>query len=228
MSSNLNEPIVNKTSWAVAAVLSAFAAFSPGCAERPSPLTSPCPCATGYFCCASGVCAASESSCGDATLALAQESAGTWSGYLENFALRSGADEVRISLSVSGQNVSGQVVFGTAPAPPAPEPGMPWPPGSSDATVFGEDGIVEGFVYQARDVRWLNRRLKFRVELAEAWQPFCDTVATPLITFEGQTFVCPVYGVGITGSGDCRVHLQPPTFSDTIEGVPASGSDAKS
>lgn len=225
MSSTPNKSIVNFSSSALVVAISAFAAFSSGCSERLSPLTSPCPCATGYVCCESGICATSETSCEDATLALARESAGTWTGYLENFALRSGGDEVSISLSVSGQNVSGQVVFGTAQQPPAPQPNMPWPPGSSDDTVFGEAGIVEGFVYQAREVRWLNRRLKFQIELAEAWQPFCDAVATPPITLAEQTFVCPTQGVGITGSGECRVHLEPWTFSDTIQGVPVSDAD---
>src|SRR5207244_9243080 len=102
-----------------------------GCVDTRPEASRPCPCASGNVCCASGVCAPDGDSCGEATLALAVENAGTWTGYLENYNLPSGSDALAIALDVSGAVVSGTFVMGTAAAPPPPtDLTTPWPPGS--------------------------------------------------------------------------------------------------
>jgi len=47
---------------------------------------------------------------------------------------------------------------------------------------------VEGFVYHGRDLTWESRRLKFTVDLAEAWQATCGLYQP--ITVAGETFIC--------------------------------------
>jgi hypothetical protein len=125
-------------------------------------------------------------------LALATENAGTWAGYLENTALPSGSDAIRVSLNVAGAEVTGELVLGTAPPPPVPTEAV-YP---SNLVPFGLDGhslspvrYVEGFVYHARDLAWESRRLKFTVDLAEAWQATCALYQP--ITVAGETFICP-------------------------------------
>jgi hypothetical protein len=167
--------------------------LSPGCAEKVTSATSSCPCATGNVCCASGVCAASENACPAATLALAQESSGVWTGYIENFNFPSGSDAISISLSVAGDVVSGQVVFGD-PATPVDsvDPSSSYgtrPDGPPADPSAGEPDYKEGFAYQARDIRWENRRLKLAVNLSDAWKTRCDAI--PPLTVGGQTFICP-------------------------------------
>ena len=178
----------------LALALLVAAAGLPACADRVATETKACPCATGNFCCASGVCAGDEVGCGDATLALATENAGAWSGYLENTALPSGSDAIRVSLTVVGAEVTGELVLGTAPPPPVPTEAV-YPsnfvPGAwiLDQSLLNQVRYVEGFVYHARDLAWENRRLKLTVDLAEAWQATCALYQP--ITVAGETFICP-------------------------------------
>lgn len=186
-----------------------------GCVDTHPEAGRPCPCSTGNVCCSSGVCAPDGDHCGAATLALAAENAGTWTGYLENFNLPSGSDALKIAINVNDAAVSGTFVLGTAAAPPPPTDVMtPWPPGSPPIMTFGssglplppiitDDGIVEGAVYQARDIVWENLRVKFKVALGEAWQPLCDLYAANPITVGNETFVCPPsWGAG---AGQCKI-----------------------
>jgi hypothetical protein len=198
----------------LAAVVPLAALPFAGCVDTRPEASTPCPCASGNVCCASGVCASDGDSCGEATLALAAENAGTWTGYLENYNLPSGSDALKIALDVSGGVVSGTFVMGTvAPPPPPTDITTPWPPGSPPIVTFADvtasnfpipdQGIVEGFAYEARDIAWENLRLKFKVALGDAWRPLCDLYAANPITVAGQPVVCPTSwgwerGVGCT------------------------------
>ena len=118
---------------------------------------SPCPCASGYVCCDSGVCAADSAGCGAATAALSLAAQGRWTGYIENASFRSGSDLIELSFSVDGSGrLSGTVFVGNAMPPAAPtDPDVGWPTDRAyDAT------YVEGFPYEARDIRWETARLK--------------------------------------------------------------------
>lgn len=170
------------------------AGLVPACADKVASETKGCPCATGNVCCSSGVCAASEAGCPAATLALAEESAGTWTGYFENFNLRSGADSIRITLAVAGHDVSGQVRMGSENLEPdtlEPPTAVPGSDGGFFVDAIGGRGfeVREGFHYPATDIRWESRRLKFTIPLGAAWKARCD--AQQPVTFEGQTFYCP-------------------------------------
>jgi hypothetical protein len=197
-----------------------------GCVDTRPEASRPCPCASGTVCCASGVCAPDGDSCGEATLGLAIENAGTWTGYLENYNLPSGSDALAITLDVSGPVVSGTFVMGTAAAPPPPtDITIPWPPGSPPITTIADsagpglsipdEGIVEGVAYEARDIVWENLRLKFKVALGDAWRPLCDLYAANPITVAGETVVCPAswgwqrdvgctVGEAILSDADCQ------------------------
>lgn len=169
------------------------------CADKVSTAAKPCPCASGNVCCGSGVCAAANDGCAAATLALASEQQGNWAGYVENFALPSGSDALRIDLRVTGDVVSGELVLGNPDAPPPPLP-TAWDAGGGepakdlpDAGVSLQGPAIEGFRYHAHEIRWEARRLKFSVDLSEGWKETCD-VYKP-VTVNGATFICPgIYG----------------------------------
>src|ERR1051325_5411462 len=85
------------------------AVLASACVDHVDTSLKSCPCAEGYVCCESGVCAADSGSCGAATAALSTSVQGSWSGYIENF--RSDApDAVRINIAVAGDGtLSGEV-----------------------------------------------------------------------------------------------------------------------
>lgn len=208
--------------WSTALSLSGLLLL--GCVDHRSSASDPCPCATGNVCCASGVCAVDDNHCGQATLALASENVGTWTGYFENYNLASGSDALTISLSISedAATASGTLVMG-AGDPPAPPTDLatPWPPGSpapskSDPSLGGkifDNGVIEGYTYEAHNLTWENLRLKFTVALADAWRPLCDLYASHPITAGGQTFVCPS-SWGTDAAGNCTVGPSGATLSD--------------
>ena len=200
-----NEARSRSMSWGATLFLMTTVGLS-ACAAKRSSETSPCPCAGSNVCCSSGVCAADESQCGNATLALAEESAGNWEGYLENFNFLSGSDAISINLAVAGTDVSGHVVFGQGDAPQPPtDLSQPWPPGAPDGGVMITNrSVIEGFAYEARDIRWESRRLKFRVDVADAWRPVCDLMASTPITVGDQSWVCPP-SWGYTAGQGCKV-----------------------
>jgi len=72
---HLNEAIVG------AGLLALSAAAASGCADHVQSEVVACPCNTG-ICCASGVCAANENACEQATQGLSAESTGHWTGYV--------------------------------------------------------------------------------------------------------------------------------------------------
>src|SRR5947209_4042030 len=65
-----------RAAWA--AILLALPPAVAGCADHVQSSLATCPCSQETTCCSSGVCAASESACGQATSALSNESAGHW------------------------------------------------------------------------------------------------------------------------------------------------------
>jgi hypothetical protein len=161
-----------------------------GCADPVDIATKACPCADGAFCCGSGVCAADQASCPAATLALARESAGEWTGYIENYELPSGSDSLAITIAVSGETVSGHVVFGdqmftgiTVPDRPSAILWVNEPPPS----------IHEGFEYQARNIRWEARRLKLEVPRQPVYGQYCAALQTLFAARDEAA--CPPNGV---------------------------------
>ncbi len=130
--------------------------------------TNPCPCASGYVCCSSGVCATDQGGCGAVTAVLSQAVAGDWTGYLEDFSFPSGSDAIKISIAVAPDGaLSGQVVLGAGSAPPtATDPDVAWPQGVSAASVrYG----LEGASYDALNILWEANRLKFSISLYSPW-----------------------------------------------------------
>lgn len=159
---------------AALALASGLAGF-PGCADHvpvPTEIAS-CPCAGGTVCCTSGVCAANPSMCGVATQALSESVKGVWSGYLENFQL-SMDDSIEVSIDVTSDgSLAGQVILGKATPPaPATDPDAPWPP-SLDLVTPVLPRYIPGFAYDARNIRWEARRLRFDIAQYQAWQPWC-------------------------------------------------------
>ena len=145
----------------------------PACANHVSvPAESAtCPCANGAFCCSSGVCAADATGCDVATAALSNSVAGEWEGYFEDFSL-STDDALKISIAVAADGtLSGHVTIGQGPAPAPPtDPDAPWP---SDLVIDRPGGAlppyVPGFSYEARNIRWVAKRLRFDMAPREAW-----------------------------------------------------------
>jgi hypothetical protein len=161
-----------------AALAAAALILSPSCANHVPTGAQPCPCADGYVCCQSGVCATSTDSCDEATSALSAQAQGKWTGYVENYsALASGADSLALAFDVAPDGtLAGHVTFGdAAPPPPATDPNREWPPGLNDGTSETAPGLpIEGFAYEAHDIKWEARRLRFWVALSEPWKPWCE------------------------------------------------------
>jgi len=173
--------------------------FGPGCANEVSTAVSPCPCADGYVCCSSGVCAATEDACGGATSALFVEAKGTWTGYIENVIFPSGSNALQITLAVAADGTpSGQVVFGEGPPPPLPtEPGIAWP-GGTDIT---NASLLEGYANQAQSLRWEQQHLRFSIGKYTPWIDWC--------ALQGNG--CSLSGYGIDGTDGCAWRTTPPT-----------------
>jgi hypothetical protein len=147
-------------------------ALAAACVDHVDAQIKSCPCATGYVCCESGVCAADSSRCDAATSALSASVEGSWSGYIENFDPRPEApDSLRITLSVAPDGMlSGHIAFGGNAPPPPTDPAVMWPP---NYDIWLDPSFLPGTSYGARDIKWQSRRLKFSVDLYEGWQPWC-------------------------------------------------------
>src|SRR6185436_3054232 len=78
--------------------LIAAVAGATGCVDKVNTAVLSCPCASGYVCCESGVCATEQNGCPAATAALSASVAGRWTGYVENLA--GGDDAVSITIAV--------------------------------------------------------------------------------------------------------------------------------
>jgi hypothetical protein len=131
---------------------------------------------------------------------------GTWTGYFENFTFPSTSDAIRLSLTQSSDGsgkVSVVLGMGTPPAPPT-DPAADWPPSaapikpdpSSLDKVLG--GYIEGFAYDAYEVRWTEDRLQFVINNFEPFRPYCQLQTSYLTTNAG--YQCIPGGSG-GGSG---------------------------
>lgn len=111
---------------------------------------------------------------------------GTWVGYFENFTFPSMSDAIRLSFTQNPDGtgkVSVVLGVGTPPAPPT-NPTDTWPPdwlspgGASGAAGAGgeppQSPYIEGFAYDAHDVKWSAERVKFVINIDEPWQPWCQ------------------------------------------------------
>jgi len=157
-----------------AALLALLVAGS-GCADHVQSTIVACPCSQGV-CCASGVCAADESTCEQATRALSSESAGHWTGYTESIAFASGSDAIDLSLHLEADgSLAGEVILGAGTPPPPPTDGtIGWPVGSfSPDDLDGPFGLLEGVPYHVQNVEWTALRLRFETILSEPWGPWC-------------------------------------------------------
>ena len=180
-----------------AGTLVAALAGAPGCADHVQSTVAVCPCDRGV-CCSSGVCAADENACTQATSALSLESAGHWTGYIENDTLMSGSDALDLTLqAASDGTLSGQIILGSGTAPaPATDGSVGWPAGY---TLQGFEplhiGVIEGFGYTATNVRWTALRLRFEINLGEPWGPWCH-LQQPYTWAPGNTTCVPDGGFG--------------------------------
>jgi len=199
------------------------------CASRTETAIKPCPCASGYVCCDSGVCAQDQSGCSQATAALSASASGQWTGYIENFQL-STDDSITVSIAAADDGtLSGTVRIGHGPPPPpATDGSTAWP-----AEVQGVDAIVPvyipGFAYSVEDVSWQARRLKFRIPKYQPWQPWCALqqpyeqthCADPpaCTTYESDGFSCsPSAGaVTVDAQGGCHTVATATTPSVAID-----------
>jgi hypothetical protein len=169
-----------------AALAAALALSAVACAKDVPTGAQPCPCADGYVCCQSGVCAQGQDSCDEATSALSAQAVGQWTGYIENYTgLASGADTLTLSFRVADDGtLQGSAKLGdaTPPAPPT-DPKVPWPPGITyDNAGLLSNGPWEGFAYTAHALKWEARRLKFDVYFAEPWKPWCELQTSYMTT----------------------------------------------
>jgi hypothetical protein len=178
-----------------AATLLAGVIGLPACADQVPTAANACPCADGYVCCDSGVCAQDQSSCGVATAALSQSVQGVWTGYIENFQL-STDDSLTVAISVDPSGaLSGQVTIGHATPPaPATDPALPWPVDLQGVTAK-VPSYIPGFVYTAEDISWQTRRLKFRIAKYEPWQPWCALQQSYPVDATGTDFSCLPGGI---------------------------------
>jgi hypothetical protein len=159
-------------------IFAALALSAVACAKDVPTGAQPCPCADGYVCCQSGVCAQGQDACDEATSALSAKAAGRWTGYIENYnGLTSGADTLALSFTVADDGTfQGTAKLGDA-APPAPptDPKVPWPPGIRASGLSAGTAVpVEGFAYTAHTLNWEARRLKFAIYFEEPWKPWCE------------------------------------------------------
>jgi hypothetical protein len=196
-------------------------ALAAACVDHVDAEIKSCPCASGYVCCESGVCAVDSFQCDAATSALSASVEGTWSGYIENFERRPDApDALRIMLTVAADGtLSSQVTFGGS-APPSPtDRAQLWPP---NYDFFLDPNFLPGTSYRARDIKWQSRRLKFSVDLYEGWQPWCalqqsypvpgDDGSTPAGVTPGDRYWCNEAMLADNNpdeAGHCAIQLSP-------------------
>ena len=196
------------------------AALASACVNHVDVGAKSCPCASGYVCCESGVCAADSAACGAATSSLSESAAGTWSGHIETLSLPQNVpDSLRLILSVAADGTfSGQVTFAGSAPPPPTDPERSWPP-NYDITMY-DPSFLPGTSYAVHDLRWQSRRLRFSLDLYEAWQPFCAlqqpfplpdlSGGVPAGVTPGDTYWCNagmIYDEDPAGTGTCTISL---------------------
>lgn len=111
---------------------------------------------------------------------LAAQIAGTWTGYVENYAFF--GDQTSAVTLVLDMNAAGHATFGNSPAlPVATDPNVGYPPdieaGESGAPLIG--GPHTGFPFTIQNVSLENSRFQFDVAPAELWTAWCQ-LQTPI------------------------------------------------
>jgi hypothetical protein len=205
--------MTNRSKLKAGLVILALSSTAVGCADHVKSAVVTCPCERG-ICCASGVCADDESACAAATQALSSASVGHWTGYLENYAFPSGSDAVDLSLHVEADgSLAGEVVLGQGPAPAPPTDGsVAWPPGYPPANNNWYAKPLEGFRHHLINVEWTALRLKFDLNVREAWGSWCRLQTSynlfRFVVPAGDTDQVPaVWGCSPTGDGRCTENL---------------------
>jgi hypothetical protein len=115
-------------------------------------------------------------------------------------------------------------VFGDAPAPPPPtDPNVAWPP----SDVFAQMAGLEGFPYEAHDLRRDGQRVTFTLSRWSPWHAWC-AMQTPYPS-ENLGYACVKALLMIdpnTGTqahdaqGNCLESTTPPTPIDCAIGFP--------
>ena len=130
---------------------------------------------------------------------------GTWNGYVEAFAFRSGSDRIRFVIEEHDETagaVAGSVVLGQGtPPPPATDPDVGYLVGT------GCDGsletVYEGAVYTLLDGRLEERRFRSGYDPYDLWTGWCELQTPRSFGTPGDMgYAClPNWGGGSTGCG---------------------------
>lgn len=200
--------------------LVAFVAGAASCIDGVDTAVLSCPCAAGYTCCESGVCASEQTGCAQATAALSAGVAGRWTGYVENLA--GGDDAVSIAISVGeGGELSGTVTIGSAPPPPPATDGtVAWPASIDRGIATVPPDYLAGFSYTAMDMSWRAKRLRIRMPTYEPWESWCALqqsyatadgyVCYPSGNLQSDLFTGPL----LDAQGNCQIDADPTSTSD--------------
>lgn len=102
-----------------------------------------------------------------------------WTGYVENFKFQSGSDQITITFTTPTE---GTLYFGAAPNGPQevnPDVGIPanidWltDSGDVDTPVQALATQLESVTFKLHDALREDGRVRFKVNLAEVWSPWC-------------------------------------------------------
>ena len=133
---------------------------------------------------------------------------GTWTGYIESYALPSGSDVLSMTFADQGSGpTTGTVTFGTQPAPPPPtNAAVGYPPSVTDwQTAKGFLG--EGFVYTALDLQLASPRVQLGVVSKELWKTWCGLQQPYSGTSNVYGCLPPDWGCGGPGPGCMETNL---------------------
>ncbi len=139
----------------------------------------------------------------------AQQAAGTWTGYIENFKFSDGSDALKLVLAADG---SGQIAFGnSAPPPPVSDPNVGYPPdletSNADALAIPPNATpYPGFVFTVYNASLQGTRLQFDVFTNELWSVWCaDQTPMPFGNSASQLYGCFTNSTFMTGPSGCSV-----------------------
>lgn len=191
--------------WGAALLALSSAAATGGCADHVQGGVVTCPCDTGV-CCTSGVCAANENACEQATQALSSDAVGRWTGYIENYALQSGSGALDLTLDLGNDGLlSGHLIVGAGTPPPV-DGTVGWP-AAHDNLILDQNvkhpPLVDGFAYHLTNVRWTALRLQFEVALGEPWGPWC--ALQQVYVWSPEEAACNPNGTGYLDADHCVV-----------------------
>jgi len=128
--------------------------------------------------------------------------AGTWEGYVENYAFFSGSDAVRVVIggTNAGSGVCGTVTLGQGTPPPLgsdPDVGYPSDLDSRSELVddlpandFKDYRPAEGFAYEMLNGSVEGKRVRFQLAYGEFWKGWCGLQRTTYWSASFQTYSC--------------------------------------